>query len=81
MLRQQLLVNTSRLGYFVVGTCNFIGKVVQELPSIDGRSQVALAHTTRQRLTMRKASWCSTLTMHSPCGGTVGPDFERSFRS
>ena len=24
------------------------------------------------------ASSCSTLSMHNPCGGTVGPDFERS---
>src|SRR5258708_27963845 len=30
---------------------------------------------------IRKASSCSTEIMHSPCGGTVGPDFDLSFNS
>src|SRR5215510_12122345 len=38
-------------------------------------------HSAGRSQLMRKASWCSTDTMHKPCGGTVGPDRERSFSS
>ena len=35
-------------------------------------------HSLRYGSPTRHASSCITCIMHKPCGGTVGPDFERS---